>query len=1023
MQNSFSRFPARVFLSRVAPLVLMVFGVAQIHAQNAGTIRGSVTDPSASVVPGATVQILGSGFSRTAKSDGQGKFTMTVPSGTYSVRADAKGFTTFTAQSVAVSNGQVTPLDIALQVAAEAVQVQVQEDAVGVVTTDPSQNVGALVLKTEDLEFLPDDPTDLEADLQALAGPAAGPNGAQFFVDGFSGGQLPPKSSIREIRINSNPFSSEFDRPGFGRIEILTKPGTDKFHGGGFANFSDKNFDSRNPFLTTNTRPHYSAQMFSFNIGGPINKKSSFFLDFNNRNSSDQALINATALDPTNFTNRLVSQAFPVPAKNYSISPRLDYQINSSNTIVARYNFLHATNTGGVSTFALPSQATQNSSNNHNIQITETAILGTRAIDETRLQISRRSNDSTGTGLTGPVINVQGSFTDFGSPVIANFTDTNGIEVQNTVTTTLGRQTIKAGVRFRYDTLANNSTSNYNGTYTFTNPNSLSLAAPCLASYVNAGVKPTSIDVYRETQRLISQNVPMSTIIANGCGPTSFTLNAGTPLASVNQFDAGLFVQDDFRLRPNLTVSGGLRYEAQTNISDKRAIAPRIAIAWSPDSKGGRQGKTVIRTGYGIFYDRFSENNYLNTLRYNGDPNSQQNYNINITQNPTLAAPALAAYPNKPSLQLLQAQNQALYKVDRNYVAPGMLQFSASVDRSLPGRTSVSVNFVDTRGIHDQRTRNINAYVPGSYNPLTRLGGVRPLAGGDLYLYESSGIYKQRQFIVNMSTRFNRHFTMQGYYANGHVNSNVNGFPSNQYDTSVDYGRAAYDIRHRVSLSGNVGLPFKMSIAPNVSFNSAPPFNITTGTDYNGDGINNDRPSFATSKSDPKNVVASRWGTFNGAPLPGETIIPINYGTGYSNFTVNARLSRSWGWGERAGAAPADGMDGGGPGRGGPPPGAGGPRGGGGGGPRGGGGFAGVGRGGFGGFGGGGTGKKYSVTFTLAARNAFNHVNLAAPQGALTSPNFGNAISTGGDGGGRGGGGGGGATANRRVELSLRFSF
>ncbi|HXJ41023.1 MAG TPA: carboxypeptidase regulatory-like domain-containing protein, partial [Bryobacteraceae bacterium] len=819
MRNKF-----RKFVALLAPTGLMALAALSIHAQNVGTVRGSVTDPSASLIPGASIQIMGNGVTRSAKTDGQGKYTVTIPPGAYAVRADAKGFTTFMQQTLNVPAGQVTALDIALQVAAEAVQVNVADEAAGAVSTDPSQNVGALVLKTEDLEFLPDDPDDLQADLQALAGPAAGPNGSQFFVDGFSGGQLPPKSSIREIRINSNPFSSEFDRPGFGRIEILTKPGTDKFHGGGFFNLGDKLFDSRNPFLST-APPHYSSHMFSFNLGGPINKKTSFFVDFNNRNSSEQSLVNATTLD-SSFNPTSTNLAFPVPAENYGISPRIDYQINATNTLVARYNFNHSTNVSGVSGFSLPTQATNGTSNNHNVQLTETAILGTKAVDETRVQIGRRLSDTSGTGILTPVISVQQAFTDGGSPLLANYTHTNDLEIHNILTTTQGRHTVKAGVRFRYDTLASNSTSNYNGTYSFTTPNSLATAPACFAG--TGIVKPTSLDVYRQTRLLLQQGQSMSTILSQGCGPTQFSLNSGTALADAGQFDAGVFVQDDFRFRPNLTVSAGLRYEWQTNIGDHRAIAPRLAIAWAPGSKGGKPGKTVIRTGYGIFYDRFSENNYLNTLRYNGDPNSQRNYLINTTQNPTTAALALASYPNIPSTALLTQQNQALYKVDSNYVSPSMLQFAVSVDRQLPARTSVSVNFVDTRGVHDQRTRNINAYEPGVapvYDPVSRTGGVRPYPGGDIYLYESSGIYKQRQIIVNANTRFNKHFTMQGYYAFGHVDSNVNGFPSNSYNTALDWGRAPYDVRHRVVFGGNVGLPFKMTVAPLVTISSAPPFN------------------------------------------------------------------------------------------------------------------------------------------------------------------------------------------------------
>jgi hypothetical protein len=478
-------------------------------------------------------------------------------------------------------------------------------------------------------------------------------------------------------------------------------------------------------------------------------------------------------------------------------------------------------------------------------------------------------------------------------------------------------------------------------------------------------------------------------------------------------------VQDDWRIRPNLTVSSGLRYETQNNIHDHADFAPRVAIAWAPGAKAGKAGKTVIRTGAGMFYDRFDESSTLQTLRYNGV--SQLNYNINSTQNPATAALAFAAYPNVPSVSLLALQNQAIYKVDSNFQAPYMIQYAIGVDRSLPGRTSLSFNFVDSRGVHDLRTRNINAYLPGTYDPTTRTGGVRPFTGqGDLYLYESTGVYKQTQLITNVNTRFNSHLSLQGYYTYGHANSNVNGFPSNQYNTSLDYGRANFDIRHRAFIGGNVGLPYRWSLAPFVTMSSAPPFNITTGTDYNGDGILNDRPSLATSASNPKNVKVTPYGTFNLAPLPGETIIPVNYGSGFSQVSVNMRLSRTWGFGERAGANPNQGGFGGpgGPGGGGPP------GGGGRGGPGGGGGFGGGG-GPMGGFGGGSTGKKYNLTFTLSARNAFNHVNYSAPTGALNSPFFGQSLSSagGGPGGGGPGGGGGGAAGNRKVELQLRFQF
>ena len=127
----------------------------------------------------------------------------------------------------------------------ESINVEESPPAVG---TDASANASATILRGADLEALSDTPEDLLADLQALAGPSAGPNGGSIYVDGFSGGELPPKESIREIRINQNPFSPEFDKLGLGRIEILTKPGADQWHGNLNYNFATDAWNSRNPY-------------------------------------------------------------------------------------------------------------------------------------------------------------------------------------------------------------------------------------------------------------------------------------------------------------------------------------------------------------------------------------------------------------------------------------------------------------------------------------------------------------------------------------------------------------------------------------------------------------------------------------------------------------------------------------------------------------------------------------------------------------------------------------------------------
>ena len=140
------------------------------------------------------------------------------------------GFATVN-KPVNITGGGNFVLPIQMLVAGNKEEITVADENTTTLSVEPDNNATALVLRGEDLAALPDDPDDLSDALQALAGPGAGPNGGSIYIDGFSGGQLPPKESIREIRINQNPFSAEYDRLGFGRIEILTKPGSDKVRG------------------------------------------------------------------------------------------------------------------------------------------------------------------------------------------------------------------------------------------------------------------------------------------------------------------------------------------------------------------------------------------------------------------------------------------------------------------------------------------------------------------------------------------------------------------------------------------------------------------------------------------------------------------------------------------------------------------------------------------------------------------------------------------------------------------------
>jgi hypothetical protein len=456
-------------------------------------------------------------------------------------------------------------------------------------------------------------------------------------------------------------------------------------------------------------------------------------------------------------------------------------------------------------------------------------------------------------------------------------------------------------------------------------------------------------------------------------------------------------------LRPNFSVSAGLRYETQNNLGDHADIAPRVGFAWGIGKGKSRHPLTVLRAGAGIFYDRFSENLTLQARRLNGV--TQQQFLISFPD----------FYPDVPPLETLAGNEmpQAIRKVDSNLRAPYVVQTAIGLERQLPKNITIAITYAKSHGVHTLRSRNINAPLAGTYDPLLPNSGVRPYGDvGDIYLYESTGLFNQNQLITNFNARVSRKLTLFGFYMLNQAKSSTDGagsFPANQYDLSAEYGSAAFDVRHRVFMGGSIEVPLGFRFSPVVVANSGQPFNIVVGRDLNGDSLFNDRPAFATDLTRPS-VVRTSYGVFDTDPMAGQTIIPRNYGRGPAEFTLNVRLSKTFSFGGTAEARQTAGF---------PPPG--GPGGGRGGSPPGGPG-GGLGHGGLGGSGPppglfrGSGNKRYSLEFSVMARNLLNTVNLAPPIGNLSSLLFGtsNALA---------GGFFATATANRRIEFQMMFRF
>ena len=887
-----------------------------------GSIQGVVTDPSAGAVPGAAVTVSNErGFTRMARSDTQGRYRLNgLSAGDYTVRVAAAGFSPWEKTAFAVSAGQPQTLDIALALRTQSEQITVASENAAVLDTDPSANADALVLTKADMDALPDDPDDLTADLQALAGPAAGPNGGQFFIDGFTGGRLPPKNSIREIRINQNPFAAQFDRPGQGRVEIFTKPGTDEFHGDVLFQFSDAAFNSRNPFATV--KPPYQRRQWEGEVGGPIGKKTSFFFDFERRDINENALVNALVLD-AGLNIVPFAQAVVTPLTGLESNLKIDRQLSANHTLTVRYGYARDTNdNSGVGGFSLPTRAYRQETDENTIQFIETGVLNLHTINETRFRFRKQDTAQAG-GTNAPVVSVRDAFSSGGSSVGNSFDNQNRYELQNSTSFVAGAHTLRWGGLVRGVTLTDQAMQNYAGTFTF-----------------------TSLDSYRLTLLGIQQGLTPAQIRNAGGGASQFSLAAGNPLASIGQFDYGLYAQDDWHVVPNLTVSAGLRYEGQTHVRDRSDLGPRLGVAWAPGAKKGAPSKNVIRGGFGIFYDRLSESLTLDALRQNGI--RQQQF---LIANPDF----YPAIPN-PSTLTSGAQPQTIRETDAHWVAPAMFQTAIGYERQLPKHVVAAANYIHTSGIHVLRSRDINAPLPGS--------GLLPYGGANaIYLYETSGVYRQNQLITSLNARVNARFSLTGSYVYGVAMSNSDGagtFPANQYDLSTEYGRAGFDIRHRFQLNGSITTRRGFRFSPFVTLTSGRPYNVVTGTDLNGDGLYTDRPSFAANPSVP-GAVATPYGYLDPTPRPGEVIIPRNLGNGPGLIAVNLRVAKTINLGE-----PKNGN------------------------------------------------SERQLVFSVNARNILNHPNFAPPDGNLSSRLFGESTAL---------VNGNGSSGNRRLDLQARFNF
>ena len=972
-------------MKRSLPSLVLLFllfcgALGSAFAQAPSNLHGQVTDPTGAIIPGASISLKSSGNAFTTKSDSGGNYTFQgVTPGSYTLSTTVTGFTPFSESGINIAPGQAKSLNVTLSIATQDQQITVtaQDQSVD---TNPDNNADQVVIKGKDLDALSDDPDQLQDELQALAGPAAGPAGGQIYIDGFTGGQLPPKSSIREIRVNQNPFSAEFDRLGYGRIEILTKPGSDKTHGSFEAGGNASAFNGQNPILNANTpagepkivEPSYYSTRYQGGIGGALSKWASYNINFFVRQNQGVNIVDTLVPDPTNnystasgaantagiFSNA----AYGNPSSRYDFSPRFDFALGPNNTLTINYEYYrNAQSNAGVGENALIQQAYDSRNEENTFTLSDTQVLGKNLVNDTRFRYRRIRGQQEAENAT-PSVSIQGGLSTGGNNSQTVQDHQNQYEFQDYATLSHGNHAIHFGTRLRAYNDSNLSESGTNGSYTF-----------------------TSLGSYILTLRGEALGQTQAQIVAAGGGASQYSVtNVNKAIASATLFDAALYYQDDWKVSDKFNFGYGLRYEAQNFIHDKADFGPRFSLAYAV-ARGKKKPTTVIRAGYGWFFQRFTVPGsfsssagtpYVVNAIHNNDPFlGTPNQASFIANQPTF----LLANPTDPNSSAIKQPTGALNSagsapsyssIDPHFHAAIDMQAAIGVDHQFGKNITSNVTYLYAQGVHQFLTNNVTAPILdlATFTTTTNPDAPTPRNNNQ---FQSEGIYRQSQIIVSANARFKK-FSLFGNYSFNDAKGDTDGVtssPSDPNNIGLDYGRTPYDNHHRAFLFGNYTAPFAISVSPFLALNSGAPFNITTGKDTSGNNQFNFRPTYSTETGTDcnatNNSAATPYGCLDLGTVAGHKLVPFDAGNSPNSVSLNMRLAKVIGIGPKV--APGQGPGGGGP------------------------------RGGPGGLGGrglsgnsGGPGRidqnvprKYNINLSVFATNLLNHENLGTPSGVL----------------------------------------
>jgi hypothetical protein len=857
-------------LSLAAVTLAGAVPAASAQTPQQAQLRVTVVDQTGGGVPGATVRVVRDAtVIAEVRTDERGVVAiLALPAASVQLHVEFPGFVSSDlAVTLRRGNNNQT---VTLGLAGVQEEVVVTDTTA---TDDTRGNAMTTTLEEEDIAELSDDPDELQAQLEAMTGGA----GAIFQVNGFRGGRLPNREEIRQVRFRTNSFAADNHDAGRVQVEIITRPGLTQWNGN--ANFGLRTdvLNARNAFAHTQTPEQF--RRFTMGLRGPVVKnRTSVRLNLDGNRSFDSGTI--VALTPEGNLADVVRRPF----EQTNVTFGLDHGLSRNNTLRFEYrNSRDDRRNLGVGDFNLLERAYTRTSNEQQVRTSVQTIVGRSKLNELRVQFNAREQVSESAN-TAPAVIVIDAFSTGGAGVSSRGR-TRALEIADNFDFNVRKHAMRVGLLFEADRFANFDARNAAGTFTFGS----------LESFL-AG------------------------------RPNTFTQRIGQVDTDFTQYQLGVYWQDDFRLNRSFSVSVGLRQEMQNHVTDQLNPMPRIGSTWNV--LGSR---TIVRGGYGVFYDWYDSNLYDQTLRVNG-----------ITQRDLLVLNP--GYPDPTG-----GVSSVVLPGGRVQAAPGLKlpyvhQASIGIERPLTPTLNVQASYMLLRGRNQLRSRNVNA--PDA-------NGVRPEPGiGTVTQIESTGRSASNRVNFNLNYRVPaKRIFMNANYTLADVKNmgdNPLSLPASSFDPDAEWGPASQDVRHR--FNAMINFPVWMGLRANINGNasSAPPYTITTGHDDNGDGVSNDRPAGVGRNSERG---ASRW-------------------------ELNTRVSKIFGFGGPRGGTQGR------PGGGAPPP------------PPGGGGGQQIFVGGPGPGAGGGENQKFNVEFYVQAFNVLNRTNFLNFSGNLQSPFFGNPTSS-----------------------------